>query len=237
MKCVAIILRLQWLSVLNFVANLVGIKNIISIKKMTIGVYKITSPSKRIYIGSSKNIERRFKEYKNGNCKSQTRLYESFVKYGVENHLFNILIECNINELYEYEHLYSLHFNSLGRHGLNCEIPNFKNIKGEFSEETKNKMRLGKVGKKLTKESIEKRTIKQKGQKRKESTKIKMRKPKTLNHRQNISIGKGKIILNLQTGIFYYGTRDASESCLIKKDTLKAQLNGRNSNRTNFMYV
>lgn len=204
---------------------------------MTIGVYKITSPSKRVYVGSSKNIEKRFETYKKLECKSQTRIYASLLKYGVDKHEFKILVECNESELYEYEHLYSLHYSTLGPKGLNCEIPNFKDFKGEFSEETKNRMRLAKIGAKISKESIAKRTEKQLGMKRKESTKQKMRKPKSIEHRLNISIGKGKIVLNLETGIYYHGTRDASESCNIKKDTLKAQLNGARSNRTKFIYA
>jgi len=204
---------------------------------MKIGVYKITNPKNKVYIGSSKDIDKRFNSYKKLKCKSQTRIYASLLKYGVESHNFSILIECNIDELFEYEHLYSLHYNSLGVNGLNCEIPNFKDIKGEFSQETKNRMRDAKLGKKLSKESVIKRTEKQLGLKRGESTKIKMRKPKSIDHRNNISIGKAKIVLNLETGIYYYGTNDASKSCHIKKDTLKAQLNGRNSNRTRFIYA
>lgn len=42
------------------------------------GIYKITSPSGRIYIGSSKNIRRRFYSYKNLHCKDQPKLYNSF---------------------------------------------------------------------------------------------------------------------------------------------------------------
>ena len=38
-----------------------------------IGIYKITSPTKRIYIGQSINIEKRFKSYEKLNCKSSDR--------------------------------------------------------------------------------------------------------------------------------------------------------------------
>jgi group I intron endonuclease len=202
-----------------------------------IAVYKIVSPNNRVYVGSSKNIEKRWSDYKKLQCKSQTRLYASFLKYGVENHKFSILVECEEKDLFEYEHLYSLHFKCLSKHGLNCEIPKFKEIKGEFSDETKNKMSLSKLGKKISEESIRKRTIKQLGLKRKESTKQKMRKPKSQEHKDNISIGKGKIVLNIETGIYYFGTRAASLSCHLKKDTLKSQLNGARSNRTKFIYA
>ena len=205
---------------------------------MKIGVYKIVNPNGRVYVGSSKNIEKRWELYKKLKCKSQRRLYNSFIKYGIENHKFSILIECCVNEMLEYEHLYGLHYNVLGRKGLNCELPRFKDNKQLFSDETRQKMREAKQGIKLSEESILKRTIKQKGLKRKESTKLKMRKKKSTNHRENISIGKSKLVLNIETGIFYHGTRMAAMSTNhLKKDTLKAQLNGRNKNRTKFIYA
>lgn len=40
------------------------------IEKIIIGVYKITSPNNRVYIGSSNDIKRRFKEYEKSNGKT-----------------------------------------------------------------------------------------------------------------------------------------------------------------------
>jgi hypothetical protein len=42
-----------------------------------IGIYKITSPLKKIYIGQSINIENRFKGYKKSLKKAQIKLYNS----------------------------------------------------------------------------------------------------------------------------------------------------------------
>jgi len=39
---------------------------------MSIGIYKITSPKGKTYIGQSINIEKRFKEHKNSINKKQT---------------------------------------------------------------------------------------------------------------------------------------------------------------------
>jgi hypothetical protein len=53
-----------------------------------IGIYKITSPSNKIYIGQSNNILYRWKYcYKKLNCKSQRHLYNSLMKYGFDNHV------------------------------------------------------------------------------------------------------------------------------------------------------
>ena len=67
-----------------------------------IGIYKITSPNNNIYIGQSINIEKRFVQYKKlRSCCNQIKLYNSFVKYGVDNHIFEIIEECNI-EFFNY---------------------------------------------------------------------------------------------------------------------------------------
>ena len=46
------------------------------------GIYKITSPSGKIYIGQSKDINLRIIYYKNARCKCQQKLYYSILKYG-----------------------------------------------------------------------------------------------------------------------------------------------------------
>ena len=59
-----------------------------------VGIYKITSPSGRVYIGQSVNIEKRFLSYsKLLRCKTQIKLFRSFLKYGVINHIFETIEE------------------------------------------------------------------------------------------------------------------------------------------------
>ena len=58
-----------------------------------IGIYKITSPSGKIYIGQSWNIEGRFSTYRNVLCPEQSALYNSLKKYGSQNHIFEIVKE------------------------------------------------------------------------------------------------------------------------------------------------
>jgi hypothetical protein len=62
------------------------------------GIYKITNPEGKIYIGLSKNIEKRWKQYKNRVGDSNKKLQESLKNLGYNNHLFEIieLIEYNI---------------------------------------------------------------------------------------------------------------------------------------------
>lgn len=70
---------------------------------MNIGIYKITSPSGKVYIGQSINIEKRFKEHRNSINQKQTKLYKSFQKYGYINHKFEIIEECDLEQLNERE--------------------------------------------------------------------------------------------------------------------------------------
>jgi group I intron endonuclease len=84
-----------------------------------IGIYKITNPKNKIYIGKSKNIETRFKSYgKLQHCYQQIKLYNSLKKYGPENHKFEIIEECFMEQLNEREIYWINMFNSI-KIGLN----------------------------------------------------------------------------------------------------------------------
>jgi len=77
-----------------------------------IGIYKITNPKGKIYIGQSINIERRFKEYKQLQCTQSKKLYNSLQKYGWKQHIFEIVEECSVNLLNEKEEYWIINFNS-----------------------------------------------------------------------------------------------------------------------------
>ena len=82
----------------------------------TSGIYKITNPEGKVYIGRSKNIEIRFKrysQYKTTNI--QPKLFNSFDKYGFENHIFEIL---DFRDNIELESKYIKEYNSY-KDGLN----------------------------------------------------------------------------------------------------------------------
>ncbi len=54
------------------------------------GIYKITNPEGKIYIGLSKDIEKRWKQYKNRVGDSNKKLQESLKNLGYNNHVFEI---------------------------------------------------------------------------------------------------------------------------------------------------
>lgn len=87
-----------------------------------IGIYKITNPSGKIYIGQSTNIEKRFNTYEKLKCKGQVKLYNSLIKYGWDNHITEIIEECGENELLERETYWKLQYNVLEAPSLCCRI-------------------------------------------------------------------------------------------------------------------
>jgi len=86
-----------------------------------IGIYKITNPKGKIYIGQSIDIDRRFNEYKKLLCNQSKKLYNSLKKYSPNLHKFEILEECNMNELSDKEEYYILKYNS-HINGLNIKV-------------------------------------------------------------------------------------------------------------------
>ena len=71
----------------------------IQIYMKIIGIYKIISPNGRIYIGQSINIYERWVHHKIRNDERHTKLNRSFNKYGVDNHTFEIIEECEFEQL------------------------------------------------------------------------------------------------------------------------------------------
>jgi group I intron endonuclease len=86
-----------------------------------VGIYKITNPKGKIYIGQSINIERRFLEHKKLTQKGSKKLFNSLKKYGHENHKFEVIEECLIEQLNEKEENFILLFNS-HINGLNIKL-------------------------------------------------------------------------------------------------------------------
>lgn len=116
-----------------------------SMKKATCGIYKITSPSKKIYIGQSINIEKRTKYYKSLNCKQQHRIYNSIKKHGWHKHKFEIIHICMPDELDELEVYYIDLYQTLNsKYGLNLREGG--GIGAKMSDESRLKLSLALKG-------------------------------------------------------------------------------------------
>lgn len=173
-----------------------------------IGIYKITSPSEKVYIGQSIDIENRFKTYLRYACKSQPKLLASLKSHGSENHKYEILLLCEKEQLATQEKYFVDYFQSFNSyHGLNVrdgggnraslsfeqkqKISN--SLKGKkHSEERIEKNRLGQLGKKLSQEHKEKISKGTKGKmlgiKLSDKHKVKL----SLSHKGQIPWIKGK---------------------------------------------
>lgn len=92
-----------------------------------IGIYKITNPIGQVYIGQSINIKSRFYSYKRCLAKTQRKLHDSFLKFGVNNHLFETIEECCIIELNRSESKWINYYSSLDL--LNCQNGSMKDYK------------------------------------------------------------------------------------------------------------
>jgi group I intron endonuclease len=114
-----------------------------------VGIYKITNPKNRIYIGQSVNLEKRLNSYKRLYVKNKgiTKLYRSLIKHGVENHTFEIIEECSVELLNERERYYQDFYNCVEK-GLNCRYTKNNDKSGSPSSETLLKMSIASKGNK-----------------------------------------------------------------------------------------
>ena len=145
-----------------------------------IGIYKITSPSGRIYIGQSVDFKRRYSEYENlNNIIGQTRLYNSFVKYGAENHVIEFIEECKFPQLNIVERKWQDYYNVIGKNGLNCVLTKTDELPRVVCEETRIKISNGNKGRIVSQKTRNKLSKIHKGRKCSEETKIKLSKSNT----------------------------------------------------------
>lgn len=149
-------------------------------KAIISGIYKITSPVGKVYIGKSKDIHKRFHQYKLLLCKLQRKLYHSLRKHGVDNHIFEIIHECSESEINLLEIRYIDEFKCFNsKSGLNLrkggeggsvsdetrKRMSSWQIGKVHSEETKKKISKSLTGKKQSAESILKRSQSESGEK------------------------------------------------------------------------
>lgn len=209
-----------------------------------VGIYKIVSPSGKIYIGQSVDIEKRFNRYYRLECKSQSRLYNSLLKYGIDKHILSIVVECDKSELNEYERKYQDYYNVIGENGLNCYLTKTNHKSGFMSKESKDRISISKKGTPswnkglkniYTEETLLKMSISKKGKPSHNKGIIRTEEQKMA--QSNRLIGKnGKLIVDTQTGIFYYTTGEAASVYNINRATLIGYLSGKRPNKTNLIY-
>ncbi len=193
-----------------------------------IGIYKITSPSNKIYIGQSKDIERRFQQYQSNSCRTQIRLVHSFNKYGIDNHIFEILEECEKSELNIKERYYQDYYDVIGKQGLNCMLTNTDSLPRVFSEETRLKLTKAKTGVKFSQETKDKISKIHKGKKHSPE--------RILKHQQH-NINRSIPIICTITKEIWYSLRKCAKDNNVTKSTLNNYLNNKTENKTTLIYL
>lgn len=122
---------------------------------MKSGIYKITSPEGKTYIGQSVDLKRRKSEYKRLHCKDQPAVYDSLKKHGFDKHLFEIILLCDVCQLNEMERYYQIVYDATGDNSLNLSVMGYGDSPGWISDVVKNKISSSKKGRKRPKFSEE----------------------------------------------------------------------------------
>lgn len=194
-----------------------------------IGIYKITNPKGRVYIGQSVDIDNRYSYYKSEACKTQPKLFRSIKKYGFNNHLFEVLIECSKEELNSLERYYQEFYNVLDN-GLNCCYVSAKNKPFKRSDESNKRISKALSERNWSLESRIKLSNTRKGM------------IFTDQHKENIRISKtgsnnvvSKLVLNLESGVFFDSIQEASVAYGLNNKTLSKYLNGTRTNKSSLI--
>lgn len=120
-------------------------------------IYKITTPSGRIYVGQTVNFRRRMTEHRYLVKHKTSPLYSSIKKYGFDAHLFGIIHELPDDTtqsiIDEYEKYYISQFTDCGFSVMNLERGGTKGKVGVVkSPETRAKLSEKLKGRKFTEE-------------------------------------------------------------------------------------
>jgi group I intron endonuclease len=250
--------------------------------KIICGIYKITNPSGKIYIGEAVDIHRRWRHYKGLHCKRQPPIYNSLLKYGVENHLFEIAEECLVDELKCRERYWQEYYDVLSEKGLNCQYTECGELKQVHTQETKDKISKAHKGKVVSEETKQKLRDRppmifteehrkkisvansgagnywfgKKGElnpnfgkeglrgekhpfwglKGEAHHSYGLKASKETKEKQSNSSAKAKIVLDLNTGVFYKSCKEASLYYDYNLGHLRNMLSGSRTNKTTLIF-
>lgn len=211
------------------------------------GVYKITSPSGRVYVGQSQDLYTRFNQYRRGACKRQPLLYNSLNKYGFDNHTIDVIL-CGT------EHLDSIEIQTISecqsnfnkhpdKRGLNLSDggPTNRGYKYKYTDELRNKRRIQSLSDggianfySQNPEALQGSNNPFYGKSHTMEAKQKMRAYRT--GKYGILNGKSKRVINMSSGYVYESAYACSLDTGINYSTLRSKLNGTRHNDTQFFY-
>lgn len=170
-------------------------------------IYKITNPNGRTYVGQTQDWITRQSKYRRLHFKAQRILYNSFLKYGNDAHILEI-IECcepellNEREMYWIETLKTNNNRYPENDGMNCSDGGGTSRGFKHTEESK-----GKISKKMNQGK---------------------------NSRNPNRLPQLKVIDS--DGTIYKNVREAARAVNMNYVTLRDQLKGRYTNKTSLKF-
>lgn len=194
-------------------------------KPKTCGIYKITNPKGKVYIGQSVDIDRRWGRYNRLSCESQPKLYRSLNKYGVGEHSFEVIEECGIELLNTRERFYQDKFKSHTREtGLNCVLQPANGKPKVLSEDTIRKFREAQLGKTASKEVRDKMSKSQKLRFKNLSETEREKFNKAI--KESIDENVSQKVIDIYSGVFYDSIDELALLIGDTKRNLSRYLNG-----------
>lgn len=192
------------------------------------GIYKITSPSGKIYIGQTRNFKSRCSDYKSlDKVIKQRRLYNSFIKYGIETHIIEFIESCEIEELNIFERKWQDYYNVTSKKGLNCVLVGTEEKPYIMTEESRLKRSKVHKGKIISLETREKISLAHKGKK--------------LSEEHILKISKGskiaKKVVDTLTNNIYDSAAELALILNINRKSFNNKLSGRKKNNTQYQYL
>lgn len=117
-------------------------------KKICCGIYGLRNKiNNKWYIGQSIDIDCRWKSYKNLHCKKQCNIFNALIKYKVENFEFKVIEECEpVDWVLDYREMFWIKILNSYKNGYNMTMGGSH---PRPSPETKLKLRMGMLGRKI----------------------------------------------------------------------------------------
>jgi group I intron endonuclease len=207
------------------------------------GIYKMTLPNGKIYVGQAKNIKKRIQSYKYLKCVGQPAIFKSISENGFEAHKFEVLEFCEPDKLLEREVYYiALLQTNVKRfpngNGLNFTDGGLGSNGFYHDEATRAKMSKIQSGRTNSIESNLKRSITQKGRPPYPNTLIAVKgKKKSKEHVAKIVSAHLMPVIDTASGTTYTSIKEASEKTGINKATLAGWLRGDYENKSTLRYL
>lgn len=217
-------------------------------KKIICGIYKIINPLGLIYIGQSEHCLRR---YARTAYRFQKIIHNSILTHGFENHKFEIIEECSIEDLDNRETYWIAFYESCDpEKGLNSNTGGKKGFK--MTNDVRKRMSESSIGHTMPEATLKALIARNPGNKfnlgKKHSAETLKKisegnkgKKLTDEHKRKIGPHLKKIVLNLENGIYYESLTEAYPCYQFKKaitySALRARLRGQNVNNTSLIYA